>query len=147
MVGRDVFSDQDPLVFWNNKSWVTERGKYDGDDDEFYPNDGYEEDEDYIDEINSIVKNKRTFSKSVLSTDFYGVLFGEDDEVGRAIYDSDGNVIETAAPAAAASPEEPESEPESEEEEETEEDSEEEEESEEDSEEDADPEDEEEESE
>ena len=29
LVGRDVFSDEEPLVIWNTYSWVTEKGKYD----------------------------------------------------------------------------------------------------------------------
>lgn len=29
LVGRDVFSEQEPLVLWNNHSWITIEGKYD----------------------------------------------------------------------------------------------------------------------
>ena len=28
LIGRDVFSDQMPLVLWNNGSWITDRGRY-----------------------------------------------------------------------------------------------------------------------
>ncbi len=36
-------------------------------------------DQDYIDQMNSIVKNKVVFSRGVGETDFYKVLFGPDD--------------------------------------------------------------------
>lgn len=79
LVGRDVFSDAEPLALWNNYSWVTERGKYDAQEGTFYPNEGYETDEEYVSRINQIVSNKLSFSGQVLALDYYGVLFGEDD--------------------------------------------------------------------
>ena len=79
LVGRDVFSDADPLVLWANYSWVTEKGKYYAKEKKFYPNEGVTVDQDYIDQMNSIVKNKVVFSRGVGETDFYKVLFGPDD--------------------------------------------------------------------
>ena len=79
LVGRDVFSDAEPLALWNNYSWVTEQGKYDAQEGTFYPNEGYETDEEYVSRINQIVSNKLSFSGQVLALDYYGVLFGEDD--------------------------------------------------------------------
>ena len=82
LVGRDVFSDADSLVLWNSYDWATERGKYSAASGTFYPNEGYEEDNDYIERINNIVSNKITFSNSVIANDYYGVLFGKDPETG-----------------------------------------------------------------
>ena len=79
LVGRDVFSDQDPLVFWNDYSWVTERGKYNGKEKIYTPNGGYTEDDEYVQQINTIVKNKILFSDEVINTDYYGKLFGSDE--------------------------------------------------------------------
>lgn len=78
LVGRDVFSDTDPLVLWTNYSWITERGKYDSATETYYPNPGYENDETYVSRINRTVTNKINFSKQVVYTDYYGVLFGAD---------------------------------------------------------------------
>ena len=69
LVGRDVFSDAEPLVLWPDYNWVTEMGTYC--DGEFIPREGVEVSGDYIDRINSIVKNKITFSKSVVDMDYY----------------------------------------------------------------------------
>ena len=69
LVGRDVFSDAEPLVLWPDYNWVTEKGTYC--DGVFTPRAGQEADEDYIARINSIVKNKITFSKSVVDMNYY----------------------------------------------------------------------------
>jgi lipoteichoic acid synthase len=78
LVGRDVFSDAEPLVLWNNYSWVTTEGKYDSATGTFYPNDGVTVDDNYISRINNIVANKLAFSGKVLDYDYYGILFDEE---------------------------------------------------------------------
>ena len=69
LVGRDVFSDAEPLVLWPDYNWVTEKGTYC--DGKFTPREGQEADADYIKRINTIVKNKITFSKSVVDMNYY----------------------------------------------------------------------------
>ena len=65
MCGRDVFSDQQPLAFWLDGSWKTDKGSYDGNTGKFTPKDGVEVDQTYLDYIRSIVNNKCTYSKAV----------------------------------------------------------------------------------
>ena len=69
LVGRDVFSDAEPLVLWPDYNWVTEKGTYC--DGVFTPREGQEADEAYIKRISSVVKNKITFSKSVVDMNYY----------------------------------------------------------------------------
>mgnify|MGYP002624747005 CR=1 FL=1 len=76
LIGRDVFSDAEPLVLWNNYSWVTERGKYYSYDDAYYPNEGYTDDPEYVAQMNQIVANKLSYSGSVVEWDYFGYLFG-----------------------------------------------------------------------
>ena len=76
--GRDALSDAEALVFWNNHSWVTSKGKYDAVDAEFHPAEGVEVDDGYVDRINTIVNNKIYYSRQMVYTDFWGYLFGED---------------------------------------------------------------------
>ena len=80
LVGRDVFSDADPLVYWGTGSWVTEKGKYDADSGKFFANDGATIDDEsaYVKSVNKIVTNKIYFSKKVRYNDFYGLFFGKD---------------------------------------------------------------------
>ena len=73
-VGRDVFSDQMPLVLWNNYSWKTELASYNSATGEFIPAEGVEVGEDYQEQISAIVRNKITFSDVVLERDYYGVV-------------------------------------------------------------------------
>ncbi len=78
LVGRDVFSDTMPLVFWTGGSFVTEKGRYDASTGEFEPFEGETVDDEYIDQIKTMVSNKVSFSKQVVQTDYYRILFGED---------------------------------------------------------------------
>lgn len=77
LVGRDVFSDTEPIVLWTDYSWVTVEGKYDGDTEKFYPNEGSSADEEYVERINREVANKLSFSGKVHTYDYYGELFDE----------------------------------------------------------------------
>ena len=71
LVGRDVFSDAEPLVFWPDYSWKTTRGTYDSVSHTFTPNAGFQEDPAYIKYISSLVSNKIAFSRSVQTLDYY----------------------------------------------------------------------------
>ena len=71
-VGRDVLSDAIPLVFFGNYDWKTDLGYYSSSRGIFTPTDeGAIIPEDYVNQISSIVRNRMTFSKSVLSHDYY----------------------------------------------------------------------------
>ena len=78
LVGRDVFSDADPLVYWNDGTWVTDKGIYYAKEKTFTPKDGVTVDDDYVSNIKKIVTNKQYFSKKVRGVDFYGLFFGKD---------------------------------------------------------------------
>ena len=74
MLGRDVFSEEQPLVMWVDYSWKTEKGYYDADTCVFTPVDGVEVEEGYVDYINAIVANKFLFSKSVQKYNYFDIL-------------------------------------------------------------------------
>ncbi|MDE7267708.1 MAG: LTA synthase family protein, partial [Lachnospiraceae bacterium] len=76
-VGRDVFSDAIPLVFFGNYDWKTDLGHYSSSENIFTPTDeNVVIPEDYVKQISSMVRNKMTFSKSVLSYDYYTHVYG-----------------------------------------------------------------------
>ena len=75
LVGRDVFSDATPLVLWNNRSWITDKGRYDASTKEFTPNKGIKVDDSYVENMKKIVSNKITFSDQILENDYYRILF------------------------------------------------------------------------
>ncbi len=75
--GRDVFSDAEALVFNLDYAWKTDLGAYSASSQTFWPKDGVEVPEGYVDRINSIVANKITYCKGYYSVDYFAHIFGE----------------------------------------------------------------------
>lgn len=82
LVGRDVFSDTEPLVLWPNYSWKTDKGTYDSTTGTFTAKEGVEVDENYVNRIKTIVSNKISFSKEVQNADYYNYLWKDLQERG-----------------------------------------------------------------
>lgn len=78
LVGRDVFSDAEPLVLWPDHSWMTKEGSYNASTGKYYVNDGYKKSEKHIEKTSQAVSNKLKYSKDVIKVDYFGKLFGED---------------------------------------------------------------------
>ncbi len=77
MVGRDVFSESEPLVFWPlSYSWKTDKGFYNGRTGVFTPAEGVEVPEGYVESVSAAVKNKTVFSRSVQIYDYFDVISG-----------------------------------------------------------------------
>ncbi len=81
MVGRDVFSDAEPLVFNTNYDWKTQYGTFYTKNGKFIenPNNPLPEDVDqkeYIKAIKAVVRDKYKFCKGVLDSDYYDHIFG-----------------------------------------------------------------------
>lgn len=74
LVGRDVFSDAEPIVLWYDYTWVTDKGRYDSSKKKFYPAEGVEVDETYVERISNIVANKIFYSREVQNTDYFNYL-------------------------------------------------------------------------
>lgn len=79
MVGRDVFSDEEPLVIWNDYSFLTSKGYYDSVTNKFTPNQGCTVSDEYINNMKEIVRQKKQFSRNIICRDYYGYLFGDSD--------------------------------------------------------------------
>ena len=78
LVGRDVFSDAEPLVLWNDHSWKTDKGSFNAQTNRFTPAPDADIEEDYADQIDNAVSNRINFSRAVLKRNYYALLFGED---------------------------------------------------------------------
>ena len=75
LVGRDVFSDAEPLVLWPNGNWKTVMGSYNASTKTFTPAEGVAEvSDDYVSYISSLVSNKIKFSKSVANFNYYNEI-------------------------------------------------------------------------
>ena len=74
LVGRDVFSDAEPIVLWYDYTWITDKGYYDSSKGKFFPKEGVEIEEGYVERIKQIVYNKIFYSREVQNTDYFNYL-------------------------------------------------------------------------
>ena len=75
LVGRDVFSDTEPLVIWGvSGNWKTDKGTYDYKSGKFTPNEGVEVPEDYGKTVNTIARNKVKYSKGVINNNYFNYV-------------------------------------------------------------------------
>lgn len=76
-MGRDVFSDAEPLVMFRNRSWITDVAQYNSQTRkaEFYGAAGT--DDAYVKAINSEVGNRFAVSTRILENDYWRILFEE----------------------------------------------------------------------
>lgn len=74
LIGKDILSDEEGLVIFNDRSWITSYGKYNSVKDEFTPFKDNVSDE-YIERINNEVYNKFLMSKFILDYDYYSKVF------------------------------------------------------------------------
>lgn len=74
LIGKDIFSEAEDLVIFNNKSWITKVGRYNYLKKKFEAFSDEEVSQDYIDKINAIVELKFQMSKLLISKDYYRKL-------------------------------------------------------------------------
>ncbi|MDO5555493.1 MAG: LTA synthase family protein [Clostridia bacterium] len=75
LIGKDILLEASPLVIFSDRSFITDKGKYNAIKNEFIVNDGIEIEEDYIKEINNIIYKKYQISKLILEKDYYRKIF------------------------------------------------------------------------
>ena len=73
LMGRDVFSGADPLVIFNNRSFITDQGRYDAVTREFTPEPGATPD-DYRQAISDEVDRRFYYSATILDEDYYDIV-------------------------------------------------------------------------
>ncbi len=92
LMGTDIFSDKDPLIYFANRSWITDQGKYDAIHDNYIPAENSTISDifldDYIAEIQQEVINRSEYSSAILDYDYYNYLFTDQfwDEVNKKYY-------------------------------------------------------------
>lgn len=75
LMGRDLFSEAKPIVPFLDRSFITDKGRYNAITEEFTPNEGAIIDEEYINQISSSVSSKFYYSAKILDTDYYRKVF------------------------------------------------------------------------
>ena len=76
LMGRDLLSNSEDLIIFNDRSWITEFGKYNATKKSFIP---FKKDipDNYIEDINSTVYNKYVVSKNILENNYYKYVLGD----------------------------------------------------------------------
>ncbi len=77
LMGRDIFSDAEPLVMLSNRSFITDKARYNSETGEVTVLTEDPLPEDYTENLIREVKNKFSVSKSILKEDYYRILFQE----------------------------------------------------------------------
>ena len=72
-MGRDILSDEEGLVIFNDRSWISSKGKYNATNEEFTPYVSNISDY-YVDNINTSIYNKFLISKLILEKNYYKIV-------------------------------------------------------------------------
>ncbi len=74
-IGTDIFGSVNPVVCFQDRSFITDRIMYDNTNQKITSLDGGEVSEDYLSECIAMVKNRFYYSAKIIETDYYGYLF------------------------------------------------------------------------
>ena len=74
--GKDILSSSMGLAFFENRSWVTDKGTYFTAQDEFISKAGFENTTDeYVNNINNIVQNRINIARWIIKNNYYNYLY------------------------------------------------------------------------
>ncbi len=73
-MGRDIFSEEESIVILSDRSWITDKGRYNSVSKKFKKTTNEELPSDYIDKINKIVSKRVSMSTKILDTNYYAKL-------------------------------------------------------------------------
>ena len=74
-MGSDIFSDHDPIVIFNDNSWISEKGRFNATLNKFYQKNKEETlPDNYVEIINNEVQNRINISTNLIKTNYYNEL-------------------------------------------------------------------------
>lgn len=76
LMGKDILSTEEPLVIFVNRSWITDKGRYNANTQTFevFDEESFSSEEEktaYVQKINNVVANRFQVSAMILETDYY----------------------------------------------------------------------------
>ena len=74
LTGRDILSDSIGIAIFRNHSFVTEKGTYFANNNKFISKENEIIDDNYINNINTVVNNRLNMSKLIIENDYYRYL-------------------------------------------------------------------------
>ena len=75
LMGQDILSDASPLVILSNRSFITDKIKYNAENGKVTKLTDEKLPKDYVSNLNKVVKNKFAVSDSILKNDYYRHVF------------------------------------------------------------------------
>lgn len=78
IIGQDLLSDSEGLVTLANRSWITDKGRYNSTTGESRDNNSNLLDEKYIEKINNVVNNQFKISDLILENNYYKKVFQQE---------------------------------------------------------------------
>ncbi|MBR5782802.1 MAG: sulfatase-like hydrolase/transferase [Clostridia bacterium] len=80
LMGKDILSDAQPLVLFLNRSWITDKGRYNAETKEFelFAGQTVENEQEYVENIKRIVSNKFKVSAQMLENNYYAAVTGRE---------------------------------------------------------------------
>lgn len=73
-MGRDLFSDKEPLVIFQDRSFITDKGRYNSEEEEFTAESDAEIPDNYQERISNQISAKFYFSARILDLDYYRII-------------------------------------------------------------------------
>ncbi|MDW7668347.1 MAG: sulfatase-like hydrolase/transferase [Bacillota bacterium] len=77
LMGRDIFSDSTPLIIFHNRSFITDKGRYNSVTEEFIPNEGVKIEEGYVENVLQEIERKFYYGEQILDKDYYSKVFNK----------------------------------------------------------------------
>ena len=75
ITGKDIFAPNEGLVFFTDRSWISDKGRYNAATGRFSPvNEDEEISPEYIKQINSVVSSRINTSKLIMENDYYRIV-------------------------------------------------------------------------
>ncbi|SEF48084.1 Sulfatase [Eubacterium ruminantium] len=74
MVGTDILSDSPALVLFNDRSFITDKCMYDANYDEVIPLGNVNVTDEYIENVQYVVRNKFNLAQSIVDYNYYAVI-------------------------------------------------------------------------
>lgn len=75
LMGVDAFSEKEPLVIFLNKSFITDKGRYNSISNQFSPETNMESVEQYVERTKQEIDRKFYYSARILDLDYYSIVF------------------------------------------------------------------------
>ena len=77
IIGKDILADNEGLAIFSNNSWISDLGVYYSNSNKFIHKENIEVPDNYVENMNKIVRTKINMSKYIMQEDYYRYVFSK----------------------------------------------------------------------